>query len=118
MDTKDLEYFRKLLEDLKSETLKELEEDQAIDATENHLPDDNDVASVQYEQAFKIRMAERNRKYLKKIDKAISKIDNGTYGICEECDNEISFDRLKARPVATVCIECKIELEKEEKSAN
>jgi len=118
MDTKDLKYFRKLLEDLKAETLKEIEDDQSIDATENHLPDDNDVASVQYEQAFKIRMVERNRKYLKKIDKAISKIDNGTYGICEECDNEITHERLAARPVATLCIECKIELEKEEKSAN
>ena len=118
MDKKDLEYFKGLLEELKIKTAKELEEYENIDATENHLPDDNDVASVQYEQAFKIRMAERNRKFLKKIDKALKKIENGTYGICEECDNEISIERLKARPVATLCIECKVELEKEEKSAN
>ena len=118
MDKKDLDFFKGLLEDLREKTVKELEEYENIDATENHLPDDNDVASVQYEHSFKIRMAERNRKFLKKIDKALKKIENGTYGICEECDNEISFERLKARPVATLCIECKVELEKEEKSAN
>jgi DnaK suppressor protein len=118
MDKKNLEYFRKILEDLKAETLREIEDDQDIDANENHLPDENDLASVEYEQSFKIRMIERNRKYLKKIDKAIVKIKNGTYGICEECDNDITVERLEARPVATLCIECKIELENEEKSAN
>jgi len=118
MIKKDLEYFRKVLEDLKLEVLREINGDIAIDATQNHLPDSNDIASVQSEQTFQIRMVERNRKYLKKIDKTLAKIDDGTYGICEECDNEITHERLKARPVATLCIECKVEIEKEEKSAN
>jgi len=120
MNKKDLEYFRKALEDLKLEVLEEIKDDEseAIDANETHLPDSNDIASIQYEQTFKIRIVERNRKYLKKIDKTLAKIDNGTYGICEECDNEINHERLKARLVANLCIECKVEIEKEEKSAN
>jgi len=120
MNKKDLEYFRKVLEDLKLEVLKEIQEqeEESIDATENHLPDSNDIASVHYEQTFKIRMVDRSRKYLKKIDKTLLKIDDGTYGICEECDNDITHERLKARPVANLCIECKVEIEKEEKSAN
>jgi len=48
----------------------------------------------------------------------LGKIDDGTYGVCVECDNNITHERLKARPVATLCIECKVDLEKEEKSAN
>jgi len=66
MTKKDLKYFRKLLEELKLEVLKEINGDSPIDANETHLPDSNDIASVQSEQTFQIRMVERNRKYLKK----------------------------------------------------
>ncbi len=118
MGENDLKYFKKLLEDLREETLEEINNEENIDANENYLPDDNDVASVQYEQSFRIKMTDRNRKFIKKIDKALKKIEDKTYGICEECDNEISIERLKARPVATLCIDCKIESEKEEESAN
>lgn len=62
-----------------------------------------------------LKLKGRERKLLAKIDEAIEKIDNGTYGICEACGEEISIRRLDARPVTTMCIECKTEQEEEEK---
>ncbi len=62
-----------------------------------------------------LKLKGRERKLLKKIDDAIEKIDNGTYGICETCGEEINIRRLEARPVTTMCIECKTEQEEEEK---
>ena len=62
-----------------------------------------------------LKLKGRERKLLAKIDEAIEKIDNGTYGICESCGEEINIKRLEARPVTTMCIECKTEQEEEEK---
>jgi DnaK suppressor protein len=62
-----------------------------------------------------LRLKGRERKLLKKIDQALEKIEGNTYGICEACGEEINIKRLKARPVTTMCIECKTEQEEEEK---
>jgi DnaK suppressor protein len=75
-----------------------------------------DRASLETDRSFELRIRDRERKLLHKIDKAIERIQNGTYGICEACGEEIGFKRLEARPVTTLCIDCKAKQEREEKS--
>lgn len=82
---------------------------------ETHLSEIGDIASQEINRSFLLRLRERDRKLLKKIEKAIEKIDSGTYGICESCGAEIPIERLEARPVTDLCIECKIEQEEAEK---
>jgi DnaK suppressor protein len=62
-----------------------------------------------------LRIRDRERRLINKIKEALERIDNGTFGICEMCEEDISEARLKARPVTTLCIDCKIEQEKKEK---
>lgn len=87
----------------------------------NSLPDETifpelgDQASAEIDRNFMLRLKGRERQLLKKIDEAIEKIDSGTYGICDVCGEEINIKRLEARPVTTMCIECKTEQEEEEK---
>ncbi|MCX7914286.1 MAG: TraR/DksA C4-type zinc finger protein [Thermodesulfovibrionales bacterium] len=87
----------------------------------NSLPSDNtlselgDQASVEIDRNFMLKLKERERKLLKKIEKAIEKIDKNEYGICEACGQLIDIKRLEARPVTDLCIECKTEQEEEEK---
>jgi len=82
--------------------------------TEN-FPDLGDQATAETDQNFLLRLKEREQKLLKKIDEALERITNGTFGICESCGQEIAFKRLKARPVTTLCIDCKTQQEQEEK---
>ena len=82
---------------------------------ETIFPELGDQASAEIDRNFMLKLKGRERKLLAKIDEAIEKIDNGTYGICEGCGEEINLKRLEARPVTTMCIECKTEQEEEEK---
>ncbi len=82
---------------------------------ETLFPELGDQASAEIDRNFMLKLKGRERKLLAKIDEAIEKIDNGTYGICEMCGEEINLRRLEARPVTTMCIECKTEQEEEEK---
>jgi len=82
--------------------------------TEN-FPDMTDQASAETDQNFTLRLREREQKLLKKIDEALERINNGTFGICESCGEEISLKRLEARPVTTLCIDCKTRQEADEK---
>lgn len=82
--------------------------------TENY-PDMTDQASAETDQNFVLRLREREQKLMKKIDEALERISQGTFGICESCGSEISLKRLEARPVTTLCIECKTRQEAEEK---
>ena len=77
--------------------------------------DFTDQASLETDMDLSIHIKERDSKLIIKIKDALERIKNGTYGICEECGEEISEKRLKARPVATVCIDCKKRLENHEK---
>jgi DnaK suppressor protein len=79
------------------------------------FPDPTDQAVAELDNNFLLRLRGREQKLLKKIDEAISRIDSGTYGVCESCGGEISHKRLEARPVTTLCIECKTRQEEEEK---
>ncbi len=80
------------------------------------FPDVTDQASAEVDQNFVLRLKEREQKLLKKIDEALDRLSTSTYGICERCGQEIPYKRLKARPVTTLCIECKTQQEREEKS--
>lgn len=79
------------------------------------FPDPTDQAVAELDNNFTLRLRGREQKLLKKIDEAISRIDGGSYGVCESCGGEISIKRLEARPVTTLCIECKTRQEEEEK---
>jgi DnaK suppressor protein len=79
------------------------------------FPDLGDQASAEIDRNFTIRLREREQKLLKKIDGAIEKIETGGYGLCEICGEEIGIGRLHARPVTSMCIDCKTEQEEEEK---
>ena len=79
------------------------------------FPDLGDQATAEIDTNFMLRLKGRERKLLKKIDEAIERIDEGIFGICEKCGEEINIKRLEARPVTTMCIECKTLQEEEEK---
>ena len=80
------------------------------------FPDVSDQASAEVDQGFSMRILDRERKLLKKIDEALERMTTETYGICEGCGGEIPYKRLKARPVPTFCIECKPLQEQEEQA--
>jgi DnaK suppressor protein len=80
------------------------------------LPDVSDQASAEVDQGFSMRIRDRERKLLKKIDEALERLNTDSYGICEGCGGEIPYKRLKARPVTTLCIECKTLQEQEEQA--
>lgn len=76
--------------------------------------DEADIASNEISRNLDIRLIERERVLVQKIDKALEKISTGIYGRCEECGELMTFNRLKARPVASLCIDCKVAQEQEE----
>ena len=80
------------------------------------LPDEIDLASSEYAQSMVFRLRDREKFLLKKIEKALARIEDGTFGVCERCEEPISAKRLEARPVTTLCIRCKEEQEKMERS--
>ena len=79
------------------------------------FPDVSDQASAEVDQNFSMRIKEREQKLLKKIDEALDRLNKNIYGICERCEEEIPYQRLKARPVTTLCIACQTLQEQEEK---
>lgn len=79
------------------------------------FPDVSDQASAEVDQNFSMRIREREQKLLKKIDEALDRMKLNTYGICERCEEDIPYKRLKARPVTTLCIDCKTLQEQEER---
>ncbi|MBK5099647.1 MAG: TraR/DksA C4-type zinc finger protein [Desulfobacteraceae bacterium] len=74
-----------------------------------------DQASMGSDTDFTFRLRERESRLILKVIEALERLDQGVFGICEECDREISVERLKARPIATLCIECKRAQEASEK---
>jgi DnaK suppressor protein len=118
LNKKDLKKFKTMLEDSKKQLLlsakKTLTEESSFDTDD--LPDEIDLASSEYTQSMIFRLRDREKFLLAKIDKALARIESGTFGICEKCEEEISMKRLEARPVTTLCIRCKEEQEQKEKS--
>lgn len=118
LSKKDVKDFRRLLEAQQKELYEKsrelLHQNQNPDAHEA-TGDEVDQATGEYEQAFEYRLRDREKFLIKKITKALKRIDEGSYNECEECSAPIGKARLKARLVATLCIECKEEQELEEK---
>ena len=117
MSKAQLKKFKDMLEAKRQEIIKRaqqtLDEDMTLDA--NDLPDEMDLASSEYLQSFQFRLRGREKTFLKKIDYALAKIEDGTFGMCESCDEPISIKRLEARPETTLCIRCKEDQERMEK---
>jgi DnaK suppressor protein len=117
MNKAQLKKFRVLLEEKREEILKKarqtLDQDMTLDIDD--LPDEMDLASSEYLQSFTFRLRGREKTFLDKINKAIVKIEEGTFGVCEECEEEISLKRLEARPETTLCIRCKEDQERHER---
>jgi DnaK suppressor protein len=125
MDTKDLEYFRELINNKKEELLKALDvlEESSLNTT---LKDQSgDLSSYSFhmadqgtdtnERELAFRLASREGRYLHHLNEALERVDNGTYGICRSCGGEISKPRLEAVPHATQCIKCKNSEEKKQR---
>ncbi len=74
-------------------------------------PDPLDRASFESEQGTMLRIRDRESKLIRKIQKSLENLENGSFGICEMCEKEIAIERLKARPVTTHCILCKTKME-------
>ena len=116
MRPEKLELFRVML----TQKITELLEDAGKPVSEmtvakENFPDPNDRASLEADRNFELRIRDRERKLIAKMQEAIRRIDDGTFGICDNCGGPISEKRLLARPVTTQCIDCKIKLEKIEK---
>ena len=117
MDSKQLQKFKKQLEQMKRDIISDVEQTLTEMTSQNgNIPDPNDRATVESDRSFELRLRGRERKLLDKIDEAIARIEEGTYGICDECGEEIRIKRLEARPVAKFCIDCKIRQEQREKA--
>lgn len=97
--------------------LREAEETLSTLPGDINFPDMGDQATAETDRNFILRLRDRERMLLKKIDETIARIDNKDYGICEECENEIGIKRLDARPVTTLCIDCKTREEEDERIA-
>jgi len=114
---RDAEKFKKLLElqrdELLANTRKTLSGDIHLDPDD--FPDEIDTASSEMNLAFQGRLRERERGLLGKINEALQKIRDGVYGECEDCGEAIGLKRIKARPVAELCIDCKAEQEQAER---
>jgi DnaK suppressor protein len=110
------DYFRALLLSRISELLNGAGRTVAEMTDENeNFPDPNDRASLESDRNFELRIRDRERKLIAKMQEAIKRIDDGTFGLCESCGGNISEKRLQARPVTTLCIDCKTKEEKMEK---
>ena len=120
MNTKMKEYFRQILINWKNELLKE--SFQTLNNLQNDenstKPDLTDRASDEIDRTFELRTRDRERKLINKIEAALKKIEDGTYGYCEETGEPISLKRLQARPVATLSLEAQENHEKAEKRLN
>ena len=117
MDKEKLLYFKKKLEAMGEELLSEANKtlSEMTDQSDNY-PDPTDRASAESDRSFELRIRDRERKLLAKIKSATERVADESYGICDDCGDDISIERLEARPVTTLCIACKTKQEDHEKS--
>ncbi len=115
---KELSKFKELLLEKRHAVLerarKTLTEDMTLDT--NDLADEMDLAATEYIQSFEFRLRGREKHLLTKVDLALKKIEDGTFGVCEVCEEAIGKKRLEARPEAGLCIRCKEDQERDERT--
>lgn len=118
LNKKELKKFQEMLEAKRREVIdrarKTLSEDMTLDT--NDLPDEMDLAASEYIQSFEFRLRGREKILLAKLDLALKKIEDGTFGVCELCEEPIGRKRLEARPETSLCIRCKEDQEREERT--
>jgi DnaK suppressor protein len=117
MRDREVQRYRSLLEEQLSELLGHGEKavhEMAGDGGED-LPDPNDRATVEEERNWSLRLRDRDRKLIGKIQEALARLEAGTFGRCTGCGRSISPARLRARPVTDLCIDCKTEAERVER---
>jgi DnaK suppressor protein len=117
MKKKDKDFFKKYLTERLEELLNQADNTvSGMTETKENFPDPTDRAALEADRNFMLRIRDREAKLIKKIKSALERIENGTYGICDSCGEDISLKRLKARPVTTQCIDCKSKEEALEKA--
>ncbi len=106
MDDKQLAHFKVKLEEISESLLSGADKtiSEMTDHSDNYT-DPTDRAAAESDRSFELRIRDRERKLLSKINEAVERIDTGTYGTCEECGDGIAPQRLEARPVTTYCID-------------
>ena len=107
MNQRDVDFFRNLLNERRQELLTEA--GKTVDGMDENgnFPDPTDRAAMESDRSFTLRIRDRERKLIAKIEEALRRLEDGSYGVCEECGEKIGAARLKARPVTTLCIDCK-----------
>ena len=116
MNDRQIEYFRRKLLNWKDDIIKESKETISHLQEENHiLPDVADRASSETDRSLELRTRDRQRKLISKIDSALKRIEDRTYGYCEDTGEPIGLKRLDARPIATLSIEAQERHEKRER---
>jgi len=117
MEKEQLDTFKQQLEHMRDTILNEAGKT-LMEMTGKHdnIPDPNDRASVESDRSFELRIRDRERKLLSKIEEALERVGEGDFGVCEDCGKDIGHKRLEARPVTTFCIDCKTKQEQKEKS--
>lgn len=116
MDQLELQFFRELLAGRRDELLDEAGRTaERMSDSATGFPDPTDRGLLETERNLTLRIRDRERKLLAKIDEALERIDNGSFGLCDECGESIGIERLKARPVTTLCIGCKADQEERER---
>jgi DnaK suppressor protein len=116
MTKKKLDMFRGILSGRLNELVKTARVSVGdMTAAQENYADMTDQASAEIDRNFLLRIKDRERKLILKMKEAIERINDGSFGICEVCGEEIDEERLKARPVTTQCIECKTEMEEQER---
>lgn len=116
MEQEKVEEFRKILQSQLDELVRDAGKTMSdMTSEKTNLPDITDLATAESDRNFELRIRDRERKLIKKINEALERLDSGEFGTCEVCEEDISEARLRARPVTTLCIECKTEQERQEK---
>lgn len=118
MKKKDMSKFANLLKEEKARILNHAEKNKKEDLTlsTDDLADEVDLASSELNQSVSLRLRDRERVALQKIEDALAKIEEGTYGVCESCEETIEVKRLEIQPTAEFCIRCKEAQEQQEKA--
>lgn len=115
MNKSELEKLKKTLQGQLKELQHDVSKELQSKGSTNVFADINDQASLESERSFELRIKDRERKLISKVHEALKKIEDGTYGVCESCGDAIGVKRLMARPVTGLCINCKSEMEAEER---
>ena len=117
MDHRTLNHFKKLFQSQRDQLLdQKIMKDQELELSRDDLPDEADTTSREMHQAMRVRLQNRESLLLKKIDSALDRIREGSFGLCQGCEESIEVKRLEARPTTTLCVACKEDQERKERT--